>query len=154
MRARLYGTALCILCYLVLVFGHQTAAQGSPPVDTYRVVKAYPHDTSAYTQGLIYRDGFLYESTGLNGRSTLRKVRLETGEVVQERRLKVTHFSPLSGEEDAPENYHTLVYELTENNGTTRVSLSQDNNSSEEAAEHSKSNWEKMLAGLKDVVEG
>jgi uncharacterized protein YndB with AHSA1/START domain len=75
-------------------------------------------------------------------------------EVVQERRLKVTHFSPLSGEEDAPENYHTLVYELTENNGTTHVSLSQDNNSSEEAAEHSRENWEKMLAGLKKVVEG
>ena len=93
MRASLYGTALCILCYLVLVFGHQTAAQGSPPVDTYRVVKAYPHDTSAYTQGLIYRDGFLYESTGLNGRSTLRKVRLETGEVVQERRVEQAHFA-------------------------------------------------------------
>jgi uncharacterized protein YndB with AHSA1/START domain len=75
-------------------------------------------------------------------------------EVVQERRLKVTHFSPLSGEEDAPENYHTLVYELTENNGTTHVSLSQDNNSSEEAAQHSRENWEKMLGGLKEVVEG
>jgi uncharacterized protein YndB with AHSA1/START domain len=74
-------------------------------------------------------------------------------EVVEERRLKVTHFSPLSGEEDAPENYHTLLYELTENNGTTHVSLSQDNNSSEEAAEHSRENWEKMLAALKEVVE-
>jgi len=92
-KASLYGTTLCILCYLVLVFGRQTAAQGSPPVDTYRVVKAYPHDTSAYTQGLIYRDGFLYESTGLNGRSTLRKVRLETGEVVQERRVEQAHFA-------------------------------------------------------------
>ena len=40
-------------------------------------------------------------------------------EVVQDRRLKVTHFSPLSGEEDAPENYHTLVYELTEDDGKT-----------------------------------
>jgi uncharacterized protein YndB with AHSA1/START domain len=74
-------------------------------------------------------------------------------EVVQERRLKVTHFSPLSGKEDAPENYHTLVYELEENDGTTHVSLSQDNNPSEEAAEHSRANWEKMLAGLKEVVE-
>jgi glutamine cyclotransferase len=42
-----------------------------------------PHDTAAFTQGLVYRDGFLYEGTGLNGRSQLRKVRLETGEVVQ-----------------------------------------------------------------------
>jgi uncharacterized protein YndB with AHSA1/START domain len=74
-------------------------------------------------------------------------------EVVEGRRLKVTHFSPLSGEEDAPENYHTLVYELEENDGTTHVSLSQDNNRSEEAAEHSRANWEKMLSGLKQVVE-
>jgi uncharacterized protein YndB with AHSA1/START domain len=69
------------------------------------------------------------------------------------RRLKVTHFSPLSGEEDRPENYHTLLYELEEGGGKTRVSLSQDNNPSEEAAEHSRANWQKMLAGLKQVVE-
>jgi uncharacterized protein YndB with AHSA1/START domain len=74
-------------------------------------------------------------------------------EVVDGRRLKVTHFSPLSGEDDAPENYHTLVYELEENDGRTHVSLSQDNNRSEEAAEHSRANWEKMLSGLKEVVE-
>ena len=58
-------------------------------------------------------------------------------EVETERRLKMTHFSPLSGEPDAPENYHTLVYELEEDDGKTHVSLSQDNNASEEAAEHS-----------------
>jgi glutamine cyclotransferase len=49
----------------------------------YRIVHAYPHDPDAYTQGLLFRDGFLYESTGLNGHSSLRKVRLESGEVVQ-----------------------------------------------------------------------
>ena len=75
-------------------------------------------------------------------------------EVVQDRRLKVTHFSPLSGEEDAPENYHTLVYELTEDDGKTHVSLTQDNNSTEDAAEQSRANWEKMLSALKNVVEG
>src|ERR1043166_1080843 len=74
-------------------------------------------------------------------------------EVVEERRLKVTHFSPLSGKEDAPENYHTLVYELKENDGKTHVSLSRDNNPSKEAADHSRANWEKMLAALKEVVE-
>jgi uncharacterized protein YndB with AHSA1/START domain len=80
----------------------------------------------------------------------------DKGEIVEvepERRLKVTHFSPLSGDEDIPENYHTLLYELEQQGETTRVSLAQDNNSSEEAAEHSKANWEKMLAGLKEVVE-
>jgi uncharacterized protein YndB with AHSA1/START domain len=74
-------------------------------------------------------------------------------EVEPERRLRMTHFSPLSGDEDAPENYHTLVYELDEHGGKTRVSLSQDNNSSEEAARHSQANWEKMLSGLKEVAE-
>jgi uncharacterized protein YndB with AHSA1/START domain len=75
-------------------------------------------------------------------------------EVVENRRLKLTHFSPLSGQEDARENYHTLVYELTEDDGKTRVSLSQDNNPTEEAAEHSRANWETMLSALKEVVEG
>ena len=54
----------------------------SIPEYTYRVVHVFPHDTSAFTQGLAYRNGFLYEGTGLNGRSSLRKVRLETGEIV------------------------------------------------------------------------
>ena len=54
------------------------------PVYGYEVVNVYPHDREAFTQGLLYRDGVLFESTGLNGRSTLRKVRLETGEVIQQ----------------------------------------------------------------------
>ena len=80
----------------------------------------------------------------------------DKGEILEfepERRLKVTHFSPLSGQEDAPENYHTLLYELEGSGTTTRVALSQDNNPDEEAAEHSRANWEKMLSGLKHVVE-
>jgi uncharacterized protein YndB with AHSA1/START domain len=77
----------------------------------------------------------------------------EIVEVDQARRLKLTHFSPLSGDEDIPENYHTVLYELEKRGQKTQVSLSQDNNSSEEAAEHSRANWEKMLAGLKEVVE-
>ncbi len=74
-------------------------------------------------------------------------------EIEPKRRLKVTHFSPLSGEEDVPANYHTLSYTLDERDGHTRISLSQDNNASEEEAEHSRENWEMMLIGLKDVVE-
>jgi uncharacterized protein YndB with AHSA1/START domain len=77
----------------------------------------------------------------------------EVLEVVPERRLKVTHFSPLSGNDDVPENYHTVTHELEAHNGTTHVSLSQDNNPSAEAAEHSRANWEKMLSGLKATVE-
>lgn len=68
------------------------SAQSGVPVSGFRVVNAYPHDPAAYTQGLIYREGFLYESTGLNGRSTLRKVKLETGQVLQQHRLDQAHF--------------------------------------------------------------
>jgi uncharacterized protein YndB with AHSA1/START domain len=75
-------------------------------------------------------------------------------EIETERLLKVTHFSPLSGQEDVPENYHTLRYELKENGDKTHVSLSQDKNASEAEAEHSKGMWETMLGGLKEVVEG
>ena len=64
----------------------------SVPTFGYRVVRSYPHDPSAYTQGLVYRDGVLYEGTGLNGQSSVRKVRLETGEVMQIRRLDDRYF--------------------------------------------------------------
>ncbi|HEX6126004.1 MAG TPA: glutaminyl-peptide cyclotransferase [Pyrinomonadaceae bacterium] len=53
------------------------------PVSTYEIVKKYPHDPRAFTQGLVYHDGFLYESTGQEGESTLRRVNLETGKIVQ-----------------------------------------------------------------------
>ena len=57
----------------------------APPAPQYgfRVVKTYPHDRNAFTQGLEYREGFLYEGTGMVGRSALRKVKLETGQVLQ-----------------------------------------------------------------------
>lgn len=58
-----------------------------------RVVRRYPHDTSAFTQGLLWHDGHLYESTGLRGRSTLRKVQLETGEVLERRDVDRAHFA-------------------------------------------------------------
>ena len=51
--------------------------------DGYRVVHTYPHDPQAYTQGLLFEDGHLYESTGLNGRSSLRMEDLETGRILQ-----------------------------------------------------------------------
>jgi len=53
------------------------------PVYTYRVVKAYPHDPTAFTEGLFFMDGKLYESTGLNRQSTIREVRLEDGKVLR-----------------------------------------------------------------------
>ena len=75
-------------------FPLQKASQRPAPAPTskYRVVRSYPHDREAYTQGLVYRDNVFYESTGLNGRSSLRKVRPETGEVLQIRRLDPQYF--------------------------------------------------------------
>lgn len=60
---------------------------GKPTIYGYEVINTYPHDRGAFTQGLIYRDGFLFESTGMHGRSGLRKVVLETGAVIQQRSL-------------------------------------------------------------------
>ena len=60
---------------------------------SYELVNVYPHDPEAFTQGLLFRGGFLYESTGWKGRSRVRKVRLETGEVIQERRLDPDYFA-------------------------------------------------------------
>lgn len=65
----------------------------SVPVLGYEVVREYPHDPQAFTQGLIVRDGFLYESTGLEGRSSLRKIEIETGRVVQRRDVPAPYFA-------------------------------------------------------------
>lgn len=80
----------------------------------------------------------------------------DKGEVLQVepgRRLRYSHFSPLSGAADLPENYHTVTIELTEAGPATRVVLTQDNNATEQAREHSEKNWEQMLGGLKKYVE-
>jgi uncharacterized protein YndB with AHSA1/START domain len=81
----------------------------------------------------------------------------DKGEVLsydEPRKLSVTHYSPLAGQEDKPENYHTLVYTLDEHNGGTRVSLTQDNCADEQEAEQFSANWQQMLDGLKAHVEG
>lgn len=69
------------------------AASKRPKTFGYEVVNSYPHDPQAFTQGLVYRDGFLFESTGLKGRSSLRKVVLETGAVIQQRSIDATYFA-------------------------------------------------------------
>jgi uncharacterized protein YndB with AHSA1/START domain len=74
-------------------------------------------------------------------------------EIEPNRRLKLTHFSPMSGQPDVPENYHTVIYELDEREGFTHLALSQDNNGTEDEAERASANWATMLAGLKKTVE-
>ncbi|HMH58419.1 MAG TPA: SRPBCC family protein [Galbitalea sp.] len=67
--------------------------------------------------------------------------------------LRSTHFSPLSGKPDLPENYHTITYTLDAQPHGMHLELSQDNNSSEAEVEHSAANWQQMLDSLKTVVE-
>ena len=69
------------------------------------------------------------------------------------RRLRYSHFSPLSGQPDRPENYHTVTIDLREEDGRTHVALAQDHNATDEARVHSEENWQMMLGGLKKYVE-
>ena len=78
MRVRMkhiISICICVLCSILSC---------SAKVERYKieVVKAYPHDTGSYTQGLFWHDGSLYESTGLNGKSTFRKVDLQSGQAL------------------------------------------------------------------------
>lgn len=70
-----------------------------------------------------------------------------------ERVLQYSHFSPLSGQSDVPEHYHTVTIELSPKGTGTLLMLSQDNNSTEEDREHSEKNWGMMLTGLKKFLE-
>ena len=67
--------------------------------------------------------------------------------------LAYSHYSPMSGKPDVPENYHNVRITLDADGASTRVTLTQDGNSSAEAREHSQKNWEAMLAALKTFVE-
>ena len=81
----------------------------------------------------------------------------DKGEVLQVepgRLLEVTHYSPLGGQDDVPENYHTVRYELEESGSGTLVTLTQDGCGSADEAKTFSENWQGMLYGLKKVAEG
>jgi glutamine cyclotransferase len=80
----LLSLAMVAAFYLGTGGAPRTQPSAQIAVFGYQVVRSYPHDPTAFTQGLVFRDGFMYESTGLNGRSTVRKVRLETGEILEQ----------------------------------------------------------------------
>ena len=77
-----------VMCLIALA----PLAPPAVPVQTFQIVHAYPHDSAAFTQGLIYVDGHFYESTGLNGRSSLRMVDPTTGNVLQKHDLPPQYF--------------------------------------------------------------
>lgn len=87
-------------------------------------------------------DGQPYEDKG-------QIIRVVPGETLQ-----YSHFSPLTGQQDKPENYHVITIELDNHGEETKVSLAQDNNASEEDRQHAEENWNMMLSNLKQVVEG
>jgi len=85
---RLFIPGLIVLSVAAIVLFFLSYRTNETPARwTYEVVKTFPHDQKAFTQGLVFENGFLYEGTGLNGRSELRKVELETGRVLQTRKL-------------------------------------------------------------------
>jgi len=86
---------------------HRQSLDEAPDRISYKIIKIYPHAADAFTQGLFYKDGYLYESTGHYGRSSLRKVRLETGEIL----LKVNLPIDVFGEGIAP--YQDRIIQLT-----------------------------------------
>ncbi|WP_299006895.1 glutaminyl-peptide cyclotransferase [uncultured Tenacibaculum sp.] len=70
----------------------EVLAKKAPKVYSYKLLNTYPHDKEAYTQGLEYKNGYLYESTGRRGQSTLRKVEIKTGKVLQKIDLDAKYF--------------------------------------------------------------
>lgn len=117
---------LILIFYVVTVFGCSAASspntnistppKSAPlPVSGYEVVNTYPHDPKAFTQGLFYHDGFIYESTGQEGHSSLRKVELETGKVVQKFDLPKESFGEGIALLDGK------IYQLTWQEGVARV---------------------------------
>ena len=100
-KGSVFAALLVIVMTVAAVVRVAPAAAGSQsplrdgaaaPVSGYRVVRSYPHDKDAYTQGLEFAGGGLFESTGLNGRSSIRRVQLETGKVLQRRDVSREHF--------------------------------------------------------------
>jgi uncharacterized protein YndB with AHSA1/START domain len=74
-------------------------------------------------------------------------------DLVPNKLLRSTYWSGMSGLKDAPENYSTVTYTLSEVGGSTTLTVTQDNNPTRESAEHSQSNWAIVLKGLKDLLE-
>jgi uncharacterized protein YndB with AHSA1/START domain len=68
-------------------------------------------------------------------------------------KLQYNHYSPMMGLPDVPENYHTVTIELSEKGNQTKVRLTQDKNTNEEAKQHSENNWKMMLGELKKLLE-
>lgn len=83
---------IAILITVFVLLSLDCANSDAPRNYTYKVIKTFPHDPEAFTEGLVFEDGFLYEGTGQRGRSTLRKVELETGKILKIQKLPYEFF--------------------------------------------------------------
>lgn len=125
--ACLFGYLTAVLCLSLLLSGcSHSDVPASPhlqpgafiPEYSYEVLHTYPHDRGAFTQGLLYLDGVLYESTGLNGESSLRKVDLQTGKVLQQISVPAQYFAEGLAELNGKlyqltwQNHKCFVYDL------------------------------------------
>jgi glutaminyl-peptide cyclotransferase len=88
-----FGTmrATSLICFLAVLLT-APSAHAAVPVYDFDIVHTYPHDTGAFTEGLFYLNGFLYESTGLEAHSSIRKVRIDTGTVLQQVDIDAQYF--------------------------------------------------------------
>ena len=80
----------------------------------------------------------------------------DKGKILQiedQKKLQYSHYSPLSGLHDNPENYHIVTIDLARKDNETMVTLTQDNNPDEKTRDHSEKNWKMMLASLKKLLE-
>lgn len=84
--------SILVLAMAPIGFSATARNEEPTPVYSYTVVNTYPHDRRAYTQGIVFLDGVLFESTGLRGRSSLRRVELESGRVLERRTLLPPYF--------------------------------------------------------------
>jgi len=87
---------LAIVLWEAMLFGAQGSSdlvqEGTVPIFGYEIINVYPHSSLAFTQGLVYDDGLLYEGTGLYGRSTLCRIELQTGRILDQKRLDSSLF--------------------------------------------------------------
>ena len=77
---------------MICLINSRPSTLSHTPVYTFKVIQAYPHDQNNFTEGLVFENGFLFESTGINGYSTLRKVDLETGRILAFREIPNNFF--------------------------------------------------------------
>jgi len=86
------ATGVLMIASIAFPSARRQPAAGNLPMQGYQIVRVYPHDPNAFTQGLQYVGGAFYEGTGLNGRSSIRHVELETGKVLQRRDVSPQYF--------------------------------------------------------------